>query len=155
VADHVTAILENITLSGSLILVHNTSITRQHIDSLKARKNLWYCLCPDSNLYISRKLPPLQMMIEMGCDMVLGTDSLSSNSQLSMLAEMITLQQNFPDIGLESIVKWATINGAKALGEDGWAGSITPGKRPGLVLISDCDLTSQKLLPASNARRII
>jgi cytosine/adenosine deaminase-related metal-dependent hydrolase len=154
-ADHLSAISELVTRSGNLILVHNTAIEQFQIMELRKRENLWYCLCPNSNLYIEKRLPPVSLLSETGCEMVIGTDSLSSNSRLSMLSEMLTLQQNFPGIALENIIKWATINGAMALGEDSWAGSITPGKRPGLVLISDCNLADLKLLPSSSAARII
>jgi cytosine/adenosine deaminase-related metal-dependent hydrolase len=154
-ADHLSAILQLVTSSGSLIVVHNTVIEKNHIRELKKRSNLWYCLCPNSNLYIENKLPPVYLLEAENCEIVFGTDSLSSNSRLSILSEMITINQNFPEIRLENIIKWATINGAKALGEDGWAGSISPGKRPGLVLIEDCDLANLKLLPSSVARRLI
>lgn len=154
-SDHLSAISELVTWSGNLILVHNTAIEQFHIIELRKRENLWYCLCPNSNLYIEKKLPPVYLLSETACEMVIGTDSLSSNGRLSMLSEMITLQQNFPGLTLENIIKWATINGARALGEDSWAGSITPGKRPGLVLINDCDLADLKLLPSSSAKRLI
>jgi cytosine/adenosine deaminase-related metal-dependent hydrolase len=154
-SDHLSAISELVTRSGNLILVHNTAIEKLHILKLKKRENLWYCLCPNSNLYIEKKLPPVILLSETGCELVIGTDSLSSNSRLSMLSEMITLSQNLPSVALENIVKWATINGARALGEDHWAGSISPGKKPGLVLISGCDLTNMKLLPAATAARLI
>lgn len=154
-SDHLSAISDLVTRSGNLILVHNTAIERFHIMELRKRENLWYCLCPNSNLYIEKKLPPVSLLSETDCEMVIGTDSLSSNTRLSMLSEMITLHQNFPAIALENIIKWATINGARALGEDQWAGSISPGKRPGLVLISGCDLADLKLLPSSSAARLI
>jgi aminodeoxyfutalosine deaminase len=152
---HISAITDLVTQSGSLILVHNTAIEKWNITELNKRDNLWYCLCPNSNLYIENKLPPVSLLTESGCNIVIGTDSLSSNSRLSMLSEMITINQNFPSITLEEIIRWATFNGAKALGEESWAGSITEGKRPGLVLISDCDLVNMKLLRQSSARRLI
>jgi len=154
-SDHLSAISELVTQSGNLILVHNTVIEKFHIAELKKRENTWYCICPNSNLYIENKLPPVQLLAETDSEIVIGTDSLSSNSRLSMLSEMITIQQNFPAITLENIVKWATINGARALGEDSWAGSIIPGKKPGLVLISNCDLAEMKLLSSSTAVRLI
>jgi len=154
-SDHLSAISELVTRSGNLILVHNTAIERDHITELKKRADIWYCLCPNSNLYIENKLPPVTLLDETGCEIVIGTDSLSSNSRLSMLSEIITIQQNFPGIRLESIIRWATINGARALGEESWAGSITPGKKPGLVLISNSDLAELRLLPASSATRLI
>jgi cytosine/adenosine deaminase-related metal-dependent hydrolase len=154
-ADHISAVLGFVTLSGSLILVHNTAIEEHHIHALKKRENLFYCLCPNSNLYIGNKLPPVTLLEKEGCNIVIGTDSLSSNNRLSMVSEMITIQHNFPAISLESLVKWATLNGAMATGEDHHAGTIAPGKTPGLVLIKDTDLVNLKLLPVSSSQRLI
>jgi len=155
VKDHISAVLDEITASGHLILVHNTFIEREHIRALKKRENLHYCLCPNSNLYIEGKLPPVELLAEENCSIVIGTDSLSSNYELSILSEIKTLSVNFPSLSLETLIKWATLNGAAALSESEWAGSIEPGKKPGLVLIENADLQNLKLLPESRARRLL
>jgi cytosine/adenosine deaminase-related metal-dependent hydrolase len=51
---------------------------------------------------------------------------------------MKTIQKNFPDINLESMLQWATLNGAKALQMDATFGSFEKGKKPGVVLIENC-----------------
>jgi len=155
VRDHITAILEEITSSGNIILVHNTFIEKKHIDSLRKRPGIFYCLCPDSNLFIENRLPPVKLLAEEGCNIVVGTDSLASNLKLDMLSELKTLQAHHPDIDLKTLVRWATLNGAIALGESSWAGSIEPGKRPGLVLLKDTDIAGQRLTALSSAVRLI
>ncbi len=155
VNDHITAVINEITPSGNLILVHNVFTGKPHIDALKERKNLYYCICPNSNLIIEGKLPPVTLLADEGCDIVLGTDSLSSNKELNILSEMKTLGNAFPDINLETLVRWATLNGAKALSAGSFAGTIEPGKRPGLVLIKDADLINLRLLPESTSVRLI
>ncbi len=155
VKDHITAVTDEITSSGNLILVHNTFIRKNHIESLKKRKNLFYCLCPNSNLIIEGKLPPVSLLAGEGCNIVMGTDSLSSNYELNILSEMKTLCFAFPEISLETLVKWATLNGAKALSADSFAGTIEPGKKPGLVLIKNVDLHNMQLLPESTSVRLI
>jgi len=122
---------------------------------VKERKDLFWCLCPNSNLYIEKKIPPLNLLLEEECEIVIGTDSLASNSNLSILEEIKTLQHNFPEIHLGELVKWATINGAKALGEESSFGKIEIGKKPGLLLLEDVDLQNMKLLPGSQVRRLI
>lgn len=154
VKDHITAILEETTRSGNLILVHNTFIEKKHIEALKDRANLYYCLCPNSNFLLEGNLPPVMLMADEGCDIVIGTDSLASNSKLNILAEMKTLQQHFPALSLETLVRWATLNGARVLSATDRFGSIVPGKRPGLILIKDLDLINLKLLPESKAIRL-
>lgn len=153
--DHVTAVIEEITSSGNLILVHNTALKREQIVKLKKRDNLFYCLCPGSNRFIGNSVPPVNLLKDENCSIVIGTDSLSSNSQLSILNELKILQEEFPDIHLEDLIKWATINGARALGADNTGGSIEPGKKPGLVLIRDLDLVGMKLLASSSSVRIL
>jgi cytosine/adenosine deaminase-related metal-dependent hydrolase len=153
--DHVSAVLDEVTGNGNLLLVHNTRLEWDVINKLRQRENLYYCLCPNSNMYINNTLPPAGLLSDEGCDIVIGTDSLSSNHALDILDELRTLQENRPDLPLESLISWATINGARALCEDSWAGSIEPGKKPGLLLIENLDLMNLKLLPASGIRRIL
>lgn len=155
VRDHATAILSEVTPSGNLLLVHNTVADREAVRDLSSRKDLFWCLCPDSNLYIGNRLPPVNILREEGCEIVIGTDSLASNRKLDILEEIKTIQDNFPSVGLEELIRWATFNGARALGEEEEFGSIEPGKRPGLVLLQDVDLQNLKLLPGTCVRRLI
>lgn len=153
--DHAGAILSEVTSSGNLILVHNTFIDKALIADLKERKNLYFCLCPNSNSYIENKLPPVDLLIREGCEMVTGTDSLASNTKLGILDELITLQQNFPGIHMEELIRWGTLNGARALGEEKTFGSLEPGKKPGLLLLQNVDLENMKLLQESYVTRLV
>jgi cytosine/adenosine deaminase-related metal-dependent hydrolase len=153
--NHVDVILNEITKSGNLILVHNTFADRKTIRMIKERGNLFWCLCPNSNIYIENQIPQLNLLIEEGCEIVIGTDSLASNMTLSILEELKTLQFNFPDILIEDLVLWATMNGSKALGEEERFGSIEAGKRSGLLVLENVDLQNMKLLPESFVTRLI
>lgn len=152
---HEDVIINIIPQSGNLILVHNTYADQQIIDILSKRKNLFWCLCPGSNTYIEDALPPVRLLMNEGCDIVIGTDSLASNTQLDILEELKLLQQNFPDLALTDLVKWATLNGAKALNEEKDYGSIEPGKKPGLLLIENADLHKLQLTEESTVTRLI
>jgi len=119
------------------ILVHNVftsadDIRYSHTPGITSL--LSWCLCPKANLYISGRLPDLDMLVEEGCELVIGTDSLASNDTLSILAEMQTIHRHFPLIPIPSLFRWATINGAKALQMDGVLGSFEKGKKPGVIL---------------------
>ena len=153
--NHVSAILNEVTPSGNLILVHNTFADRETVKAIKQRKNLFWCLCPNSNIYIENKIPPLVLLTEEDCEIVIGTDSLASNNRLSILEELKTLQEYFPSVTLEELVRWATANGAKALGEEELYGTIEPGKKPGLLLLQNVDLINMKLLPESKIKRLL
>jgi len=153
--NHAEAILNEITTNGNLMVVHNTFADSATIREIMKRDNLYWCLCPNSNLYIENTLPPLGLLRNEGCVIVTGTDSLASNNRISIIEELKTLQFNFPSIATEELVLWATLNGARALGEEDRYGSIEPGKRPGLVLLHDLDITTIKFLPGSYATRLI
>lgn len=142
----------------SLIFVHNVctsaaDINYEQLQTSILQSQTYYCLCPNANLYITNSLPDVELLIRQQCNIVLGTDSLASNHQLSILEEIKTIQQNFPGIILETLLQWATINGAKALQMEKQLGSFEKGKKPGLVLIEGLDGT--KLSPASTSRRIL
>lgn len=155
VSDHISAVLKEITPSGNLILVHNTFVDRPTIREIEKRNRVFWCLCPNSNLYISNSMPPLDLLTAEDCEIVIGTDSLASNNQLSILEELKTIQKLYPGTRLEDLVRWATLNGAKALGQDLKFGSIEEGKKPGLLLIRNVDLVNLKLLPESSVTRLI
>ena len=79
-------------------------------------------------------LPPIPVMRESGIPICIGTDSLSSNDQLSMLAEMECLQKAF-NVPLQELLTWACLNGARFLGKENVMGTLEPGKKPGVVRI--------------------
>ena len=155
VKDHVSAVLDEITPSGNLILVHNTFADRESVEKVKERGRLFWCICPRSNMYIEKKLPPVGMLMEEGCEIVTGTDSMASNHSLSILAELKLLQDSFPAIRLEELIRWATLNGARALSEEKLFGSIEPGKKPGLLLLKDVDIQNLRLLPGTSVCRLL
>jgi cytosine/adenosine deaminase-related metal-dependent hydrolase len=97
----------------------------------------------------------VNQLIEENCDLVIGTDSLASNRKLSILEELKTIQNNFPELLLADLVTWATANGARALGEEKQYGTIEPGKKPGLLVLENVDLQNMKLLPETTVTRLI
>ena len=153
--NHTGIILDEVTRSGNLILVHNTFADRDTVKQVMKRGNTWWCLCPGSNRYIENAVPPVDMLMEQGCNMVVGTDSLASNTGLDILAELILLQEAFPGLKMEDLISWATINGAIALGRDDEFGKIEAGKKPGLVLLEDVDLPNMRLLPDTTVTRLV
>jgi imidazolonepropionase-like amidohydrolase len=68
--------------------------------------------------------------------MTIGTDSLTSNWQLSILEEMKTISRYQSYVPFETLLGWATINGALALGMEETLGSLSVGKSPGILNLS-------------------
>ncbi len=134
----------------TVFLIHNSYMPQEDIQfALEYAKTnnlqLIFCLCVNANLYIENRLPPIGLLMKNNCTLVLGTDSYSSNWQLSIAKEIGTIQKKNPGISLETVLRWATINGAKALQWDNELGSFEKGKIPGVVLI-DNDFNSKRLL---------
>lgn len=143
---------------NNLLLVHNVFTDETDIQFLKSQRDpetLYFALCPNANKYISKSLPRLKLFRQYGLNLCLGTDSLASNSRLSILSEMKTIQDNFPEIKLEEMIRWATMNGAKALNFEKELGSFEPGKKPGVILLEEIDLQNLKILEVTRAKRLV
>ncbi|HEX2534643.1 MAG TPA: amidohydrolase family protein [Chitinophagaceae bacterium] len=143
--------LRHFTEGQTVLLVHNTFISEEdlHFASEHAARyglKLVYCLCPNANLYIEEQLPPAALWYRSGMEVVLGTDSYSSNGQLSIAAEIATLRQGFPEIPLEYWLRAATGNGATALGWEGDLGFFRKGTRPGVLLLKETDFSVTRLV---------
>ena len=134
----------------TIFLIHNTFIPEEDIiwaNEYAAANGLKlvYCLCVNANLYIENKTPLIENFIKHNCHIVLGTDSYSSNWQLSIAKEIQAIRQHFPQLSLGTILQWATSSGAKALEWDDELGSFEKGKKPGVCLIKNDFSASVKL----------
>lgn len=150
--------LDKIATSHPLLLVHNTFMRQDDIElvrSVRGWDRTFLALCLKSNLYIENQLPDLSLFLSQNIPLTIGTDSLASNTSLSMIEEMKVLQDNCDELSLNDIIEMATLNGAKALQLDHQYGSIEVGKSPGIVLLKDVDLKKCKLTANSRSERII
>jgi len=151
------AYLPLLDAAKKLILVHNTCTTQADINFVieqmaDREQSLYWCLCPNANLYIEDRLPPVELFMQNNQIIVLGTDSYSSNNSLNILDEIKTLQKNFKFIALKELLQWATTNGAKALDLDDKLGSFEKGKQPGVILIAH--LVNKNISEASTVIRL-
>ncbi len=152
------SVLEQLPGENQLLLVHNTFTKKEDLDELKnyrSMENTFFVLCPNSNLYIENQLPPVSLFRGENLNICIGTDSLASNHSLSVLDELITIQKNFPEIGVDELLVWACLNGAKALKVDDKFGSFETGKNPGVNLITGIDFKTMKLTEKSKVKRLI
>lgn len=119
-----------------VLFVHNTMTTAEDITAaLNWNHRCYWATCANANLYIENRLPDYQAFIDAGAKMTIGTDSLTSNWQLSVLEEMKTIKKYKSYIPVETLITWACKNGAEALSYDDQLGTIEVGKKPGLVHI--------------------
>jgi cytosine/adenosine deaminase-related metal-dependent hydrolase len=140
---------------NNTLFVHNTMSGQEDILAAQSKiKNLFWATCPNANLYIENRLPNYKTFMDCNAQVTIGTDSLTSNWQLSVMAEIYAIQKYCSYVPLETCITWATYNGAKALGYDEF-GSIEIGKSPGLIL-ADIERSGEKYrLNSSAVRRLI
>ncbi len=128
--------LENLPPSVKTLFVHNTLTSKADIGAAQMwSENVYWATCPNANLYIENRLPNYQHFIDDHVRMTIGTDSLTSNWQLSILEEMKTIQRFQSYVPFNILIRWATLNGAQALGFDDTLGSFDMGKTPGINLL--------------------
>lgn len=125
--------LAHLNKCSNLLLVHNTFTENEDIVwANKFYRELYWCLCPNANLYIENALPELSNFMADNCRMVIGTDSLASNHSLSITGEINVLLKFYSWVLLADVLKWATYNGAEALGIEDKFGGFVKGKNAGI-----------------------
>ena len=150
----IQSVLPLLSNRQNILMVHNTCTNLKDIYFVKRfdRKINW-CFCPSANLYIEGRLPKIDLFVDEGFNITLGTDSLASNDKLCILSEMRVLQQHFPALNTATLLEWATINGARFLGIDEEVGTLEVGKAPGLNLITGLD--GLKITEKTEVKRLL
>lgn len=129
-------LLEGFSASLPLLLVHLTEASSAQLAWIAAQfPQSHFCLCPRSNLYIHNTLPDLQKLAPYADRICLGSDSLASNSDLNLLEEVYTLVLEAGAPPLHTLLRWASTQGAQALGLAARYGSFMPGQQPGILHI--------------------
>lgn len=129
-------------LARSILLVHNCYTSAADMQWLHDSfaliwKHFHFCICPKANIYIGNKLPDVKMLLEQHASLCLGTDSMASNDQLSILSEMQCLQSELPYLTTEQLLCFATANGAAALQVHDRFGEFRHGTTPGVLWLQD------------------
>lgn len=106
-------------------LVHGNHPARGELERIAA-SGATVVHCPGSHRFFERGDFPWQRYRSAGVRLALGTDSLASNLDLSMLREMALLRESAPELDPREVFAMATCNGAQAVS---WpqAGTLVPG----------------------------
>lgn len=148
--------LNHMAAGRPYLFVHNTQSTREDIEKAHSWSDkIYWVTCPNANMYIENALPDYRNFLDTEARVCLGTDSIMSNWQLSIWEELKTIRKHQSFIPISELLRWATINGARALQYDDLLGSIEPGKRPGLVNVELSWRGEDTVLDSSVARRIV
>jgi aminodeoxyfutalosine deaminase len=91
--------------------------------------------CPRTHAAFGHAPFPLRQFLDCGVRVALGTDSLASNPDLDLLAEMRFVHGRFTDLPGDQLLRMGTLSGAEALGWSADTGSITAGKSADLAVV--------------------
>lgn len=140
------SVAEFLKTNENILFVHNTVAKKEDIDFAKENfENIFWCFCVNSNMFIERQYPDIQLFVDNDCKITLGTDSLASNKCLSIAEEIFTIMNIYPKLNFNNVLKWATKNGAEFMNLEHKIGSFEIGKKPGIVCLEDWDSQDQKL----------
>jgi cytosine/adenosine deaminase-related metal-dependent hydrolase len=117
------------------IVAHLNELAEEDFMLLARALEFHIAHCPRSHRYFQHPPFKRQRLRDLGCNICLATDSLASNSDLSLFAEMRLLHELEPHVPTQTLVEMVTVNPAKALGRAHDLGRIAPGYLADLIAI--------------------
>jgi len=140
-------------LGSHLIAAHCVQLDGDDIRIL-AEKGVKIIHNPESNMKLASGIAPVPEMLSRGITVGLGTDGPASNNDLDLFGEMSTAAKlhklNTGDttvMDAVTVLRMATIEGAKALGIDDITGSLEKGKKGDIIIV---DINKPHLVPIYN-----
>ena len=140
-----------------IMLVHNTYTSPADVGwAGRYSSQVWWCLCPNANLFIENRLPNIAMLAgKVPSRLLVGTDSYASNWSLSILDELKTISRHFPGIALDDMIRWSSRNGAEFFGLHRQLGTIEKGKKPGMNHLKNVDVDNQRLTDETTVHPLV
>src|SRR3954468_16227048 len=138
-----TAFLDSLNFWGPRTLAaHGVHLSSDDI-AILARRHVGVSHNPESNMKLASGIAPVEAMRKAGIAVGLGTDGAASNNDLDMFEAMRQaaflhkLVNSDPRaIPAPVALEMATIDGARAMGMEKSIGSLEPGKRADLLIVS-------------------
>jgi aminodeoxyfutalosine deaminase len=126
----------SVGMTDGWIVVHLNELAESDFDLLKTATTKFSIVhCPRSHAYFGHSPFQFEKLRELGFNICLGTDSLASNADLSLFAEMRAFQRKFPSVSAQEIVKMVTTSPARALRQENLLGKIRSGFVADLIAI--------------------
>jgi cytosine/adenosine deaminase-related metal-dependent hydrolase len=116
------------------LLVHLNELAENDFDLLTGSQ-FSAVHCPRSHDYFGHSQFQFEKLKRAGINVCLGTDSLASNDDFSLFAEMRAFQKDFPNVPAAEILAMATANAARALEQENMLGKIAPGFSADLIAV--------------------
>ncbi len=126
--------------SRRLVLAHCVHLTAQE-EKLMAKSGSSAVHCPGANLKLASGIAPIPRMLARGINVALGADGAPCNNTLDAFHELrLAATLHLPRFGprampASEVLAMATLNGARALGQEQELGSLEVGKKADLTLV--------------------
>ena len=140
-------------LAPNVVACHCVELTENDIDQLR-RFDVKVAHNAESNMKLASGVAPIPRLIKEGICVGMGTDGCASNNDLDLFQEMDSVaklhkvkNQDPTVMDALTVLKMATINGARALGLDAVTGSLETGKKADLIIV---DTNKPHLTPMYN-----
>jgi len=149
-----TRLLAREGLLGSNVLAAHCVVVEGDEIALLADHDVAVVHCPRSNAYVGCGIAPLRELRAAGLRVGVGTDGVSSTpsydyfDELRAVVMMARARERRPDaMTAAEALDLGTLGGARALGLDAQVGSLAPGKRADLAVVS---LSGSPYLPVED-----
>jgi len=140
-------------LDQNTLIVHGIWLDNNDIEIIAKRRSR-VSHNPQSNMKLASGIAPVPNLLTAGVTVGLGTDGCASNNDLDLFREMDTAAKlhkvNLLDptvMDARTVLKMATIDGAKAMGLDKDIGSLEAGKQADVIIV---DTEKPHLVPMYN-----
>ena len=140
-------------LNRNLIAAHAVYLDEEEIDLL-AKRDVKIAHCPESNMKLGSGIALVGSMLEKGVTVGLGTDGCASNNNLDLFGEMDTAAKLAKVANLDptlldarTVLKMATIGGARVIGLEDRVGTIEAGKKADIIIV---DTNTPHMTPLYN-----
>ncbi len=140
-------------IDQNTLLVHAVWLDNDDIE-IMAKRRASVSHNPESNMKLASGIAPVPALLKAGVTVGLGTDGCASNNNLDLFSEMDTAAKlhkvNTMDptvMDAVTVLKMATIDGAKSLGLQDIIGSLEVGKKADVIII---DTRKPHLIPVYN-----
>ena len=129
-------------LGPAVVAAHCVQVDDEEIDLLR-EADVGVVHCPESNMKLASGVAPVGKFLAAGVRLGLGTDGAACNNDLDMIGEMGSAARLHKVASLDptavpapTVLRMATRGGAEALHMEDRIGSLEPGKRADVVVVS-------------------
>ncbi len=128
-------------LDENTLVIHGIWVEDDDLEIL-AKQKTPVVHCPESSMKLAAGVAPVPQMLKKAITVGLGTDGCASNNNLDLFGEMDTaaklhkvVQMDPTVMDAETVIRMATIDGARAIGIDRQTGSIETGKQADIIIL--------------------